>query len=347
MSYNILGINLSHNSSVCVLSDGEIVFFLEEERLSRNKADIQPLYLLNYVSNQFNINEIVISGLSNLFENNYSYKKSLFYSISQLFPNIPFNDLLDKHHLTHASCSFSNSGFKSSLVLVIDGNGSPLTKDYFELWETESIFSFNYKLPPKTLYKSFRSHNLKDNLYDPLVNITKTYEAINVFLGLGTGLECGKTMGLSSYGSYNKNIPPLIINKKGNPTAFKYISPYTGYFNLDIKYKKDLAYHIQKETQEAVGDYIEEYLNKTNHKNVVCSGGYFLNCVANYYLTKRFPDVKFYFEPISSDAGTSIGAAKLIWQKKIQDITLHPQKTLYYGPKYSKEELLEGIKKYL
>jgi predicted NodU family carbamoyl transferase len=36
MSYNILGINTSHNGSVCVLADGEIDFFLEEERLSKN-----------------------------------------------------------------------------------------------------------------------------------------------------------------------------------------------------------------------------------------------------------------------------------------------------------------------
>jgi predicted NodU family carbamoyl transferase len=62
----------------------------------------------------------------------------------------------------------------------------------------------------------------------------------------------------------------------------------------------------------------------------------FLNCVANYYLIKRFPDIEFYFEPISSDAGVAIGAAKLLWYQKTQDKTIRLQKTLYYGPSIHK-----------
>ena len=112
-------------------------------------------------------------------------------------------------------------------------------------------------------------------------------------------------------------------------------------------FEKNLAYKVQQESQQAVGDLIEKGLKETGLKQVCCSGGYFLNCVANYYLKKRFPDIDFYFEPISSDAGTSIGIAKLVWYKKTQDRIIKSQKTLYYGPKYSKEQLLEGIKKYL
>ena len=43
MSYNILGVNISHNGSICVLSDGKIDFFIEEERISRKKYDNLPL----------------------------------------------------------------------------------------------------------------------------------------------------------------------------------------------------------------------------------------------------------------------------------------------------------------
>ena len=66
MSYNILGINLSHNSSVCVLKDGKIDFFLEEDRFSRQKYDGVPLESIKYVSKRYFINEISISGLSYL-----------------------------------------------------------------------------------------------------------------------------------------------------------------------------------------------------------------------------------------------------------------------------------------
>ena len=33
----ILGVNISHHASVCLLKDGEVIFYLEDDRLSRNK----------------------------------------------------------------------------------------------------------------------------------------------------------------------------------------------------------------------------------------------------------------------------------------------------------------------
>ena len=38
----ILGISRGHNSGACLLKDGEIVFAIEEERLSRRKYDGGP-----------------------------------------------------------------------------------------------------------------------------------------------------------------------------------------------------------------------------------------------------------------------------------------------------------------
>ena len=38
----ILGFNPSHHSSVCLLEDGEIKYFIQEERLTREKYDGYP-----------------------------------------------------------------------------------------------------------------------------------------------------------------------------------------------------------------------------------------------------------------------------------------------------------------
>ncbi len=40
---NILSVARGHNGSTTLLVDGEIVFYLEEERLSRSKYDGSPL----------------------------------------------------------------------------------------------------------------------------------------------------------------------------------------------------------------------------------------------------------------------------------------------------------------
>ena len=100
----------------------------------------------------------------------------------------------------------------------------------------------------------------------------------------------------------------------------------------DFQSKADFAYALQTATQNHVKKYIDRMIEKTGIKKVVLAGGYFLNCVANYsYLRK---DVEFYIEPVSSDAGTSMGAAKYIHHTVTQDKTVRPQKHIYLGLKH-------------
>ena len=197
---------------------------------------------------------------------------------------------------------------------------------------------------------------------DDALSITKAYEVVTQHFGF-TNLEGGKTMGLSSYGNPKNNLPKFFHNKKGNRYIFNTQVEYSGhidtiscpeFFNPFLKdtlefssLEKDMAYNIQKESQELVGDLIDEAINKTGLNNVCITGGYGLNCVANYYMLKRFPNVNFYHDPLSSDAGTSIGAAFYRWHELSPNPKPTKIKTLYNGPKYSKEELLEGIKKYV
>jgi carbamoyltransferase len=145
-----------------------------------------------------------------------------------------------------------------------------------------------------------------------------------------------KSLGLENYFKLNPSIFPPITNFEWHTDSSK--------LNQKIS---NLALEIQNECQKNVGDIIEKYINKTGLKNVVCSGGYFLNCVSNYYLKKRFPNINFYFEPLSHDGGTAIGAALFRWYKLNPNSKPYKQRTLYYGPQYSKEQLLEGIKKYV
>ena len=350
MAYNILGLNFSHNSSACVLSDGNLVCFLEEERLSRIKHDVFPLKLLEYISKNFIIDKIAVSGLQYypLIPTNKPLLETI---INKTFLNHPKVYFLDYHHLTHAASSFYNSKFSNSLSLVIDGSGTEYPGGKFE---TESAFLFQNN-SYKEVYKSYRSNDGKNDL----VTLSKVYELVSYFLGFGKmGFnevnEAGKTMGLSSYGKFNHLIPKLYKKNKGNPDFIKPIKGVMGTLNPKYNFllktpelRQDLAYHVQQESQQEVGNLIETLLNHHPVDHICCSGGYFLNCVANYYLIKRFPNIKFHFDPISSDAGTSIGAARLIWHIDKQ----HPNNTslnsLYQGPQYSKKQLLKSIKKYV
>lgn len=52
-----------------------------------------------------------------------------------------------------------------------------------------------------------------------------------------------------------------------------------------------------------------------------------------------------YIEPISNDAGTAIGAAKIVYYKETKSKQKFPQKNIYYGVQYSDKEILSKLKK--
>jgi carbamoyltransferase len=159
------------------------------------------------------------------------------------------------------------------------------------------------------------------------------FEAIARYLGFD-GHDAGKVMGLASYGRPNSKIPDLT-----DPTLFDCgwhdnITFKPEGFANDFQTRADLAYALQKVTQERVLELIKFAVKETGNNNVCLSGGYALNCVANYYYLKNLPkEVNLYVEPAAHDAGTSIGAAKKLWHQTTGDITVRKQKHIYLGPK--------------
>jgi len=160
-------------------------------------------------------------------------------------------------------------------------------------------------------------------------------------------LDAGKVMGMASYGKSDPNVPPIYVDNKINPTLFNNELSTTKEVTLNIKnypyldtddfqIQANFARALQEATQHKVLNDIIRLVEKTGHNNVCLSGGYFLNCVANYYYKKRLPkNINLYIEPISSDAGTSFGAAKYLHHTSTKDTTKRPLKTLYTGLQYT------------
>jgi carbamoyltransferase len=375
---NILGYNANHHGSICFLQDGEIKYFIQEERISKDKYAAGVFSsILDFYQGQ-DINYVACSHpstyhplASNCPLDGVSYICDLVYNLHLKFgkpkPKHPSHLVKEfnaskHHHVSHAAHAFYNSGFKESIGIVIDGLGSIISPSLDR--ETETIFHCSYPDKFVTLYRN--QVDLKSE-----INLSRMYETITMHLGWVRD-EAGKTMGLAPYGKQNLNFPNFFYGNIGNPNVFYYDAvkgpiretfineeknpqlklprdPKEWHYNESkiTDLEKDLAWKIQNDTQQLVGDYIEKAIQETGLKQVCCAGGYFLNCVTNYYLVKRFPDIEFYFEPIANDSGTAIGVAKLAWHTKTKDTTIRPFKSLYLGKQYSKEELLEGIKKYI
>ena len=392
----IAGIARGHNSGVCLLKDGEIVFAIEEERFTRQKYDGGPLAsmvkILEYTDK---LDYLIIAHTQNLYETagKIDYTGDDVYTglarklnlidrkVKDLHRHPQVIDLSFMHHKLHSACAFYRSGFKDAVSVVVDGAGTFYQMSYNEMpiwvWEVESIVNCDYPAEFKTLYKhygtkepiagaylsNFPSNNLGEDgdTHEAWVTdhagIVKAYEAVTEYCGF-SAIEAGKTMGLFPYGGPNDKIPPLFDETSKIPLTNRnlFVPKYpmsamvNGYLfdgldempqapGDDVTYlqsRRDMAYAVQTQTQEQVLKLIKDAVKRTGRKNVVLSGGYGLNCVANYYyLTELAKEgINFYVEPISNDAGTAIGAALMFWYGMQNDETIRVHDTLYLGPSY-------------
>lgn len=350
-----------HDSSVALLQDGKVLFHLQGERLSNIKYDHHAMQVLNYVKRYTDtVDNIALTGFDDT--NEAGIERYILYlsSISKTFANsnVDVYKFYHNHHEMHAATAFYNSGFDSAAVLVIDGMGSEVPVNY----SSDSVF-INNRVGRETASSFVMEYPNKIELIQKQITIStplpsgktwindkefitnsfseaKIYEMASYAVGL-TEKDSGKTMGMAPYGipgKYNKE-----IYKDGvtNKDLFAMVDGhYSTYLDIDslvtFQDKADFAYKLQKDIQDNIVTQVLELLSKTKQKNICLSGGFFLNCVSNYNLLKHLPkDVNVYVEPMCSDIGNSVGAAKYLYHTLTRSKEKNRQSSIYYGPKHN------------
>ena len=406
MTQWIGAITRGHNGGAVLLKDGEVVFAIEEERLSRKKYDGGPYAsMIKFKEFTDKLDYLVVAHTQPLEESSrVDFSGGDIYTglarklglidgkdsaYDQNFKHRQVIDLSHIHHKLHAACAFYRSGFESATAVIVDGAGTfiPMNinsgtfNEEFMTWECESVFSCNYPDDFKTLYKHQGGNGpypgthitqipsdregeegFHELVLDDSAGIVKAYEAVTQYCGFQP-IEAGKTMGLAPYGKPNTNIPAIYTDGSGgkwrtadrnviiptypnaalvNDGKYDYLYTSTDLQNSKVdlttlENRRDLAYAIQDESQQEVLKLIFKAVEMTGNKNVVLSGGYALNCVANYWYLDKLnkEDIKLYVEPVSSDAGTAIGAALLLYHQLTKDKKVRSYtETIYEGFKY-------------
>lgn len=244
------------------------------------------------------------------------------------------------------------------------------------LWEVESVIDCDYPSVFNTLYKHqgtvertpigidperSAKHLGEDGKFFSVVSdtagIVKVYEAVTEYCGF-SGIEAGKTMGLFPYGKPNNNIPKLFRKDTVLPLSDRSLTiptyPGSAIINRNLfaslsetpqdsnedltvlQSRRDLAYALQTETQDQVLDLIFKAVEVSGKKQVVLSGGYGLNCVANYYYLNKLNEagIEIFVEPISNDGGTAIGVALWGFYQISQSMEKLNGRDIYLGFKY-------------
>jgi len=410
MTQWIAGVTRGHNGGVCLLKDGEVVFAIEEERLSRNKYDGGPfaamIKILEYTKK---LDYLVIAHTQPLHQTagrvdfsgddvytGLARKLGLIDRKANPHDHPQVIDLSRTHHKLHAAAAFYRSGFEDAVALIVDGAGTFIQMNIGNqvetTWELETIFDCQYPANFKTLYKhqggrgpwgSARIENFPSDgegeegthelILDESAGITKAYEAVTQYCGWAP-IEAGKTMGLFPYGKPNDKIPSIYTDGSGGlwKTADRNIIVPTypngalvneGRYEFlhtpedhdkdltQLENRRDMAYAIQVESQSMVLDLIRKSVKMSGKNNVVLSGGYALNCVANYWYLNELKDegINLYVEPVSNDAGTAMGAALLTYYRLSETKKVRGAVTdLYDGPEYTltEDEIVEIANRY-
>ena len=347
-----------HDSSATFVVDGKVERYLKEERYTGVKHDTSHNAIIDTIINNNLLGNVDYIMPVNQLDRTDAIKLN---NILQSFaPEAKIFNPLNEHHLFHASNAFYNSGFEESLVIVIDAAGAEFSKKHLKTYECDSVYLATYPNKFEKLYKGyatdgeFKGRDVKKifnyceyqirDINSGWANIGNLYNSAALAMGQ-TLQDCGKAMGLSSYGN---PIPKI------NLSGFDALKSITEYFNdnlqflsvlygdqdryhLDItenNYQKyaDYCYEVQQECMNQVIDLVRKYTRKTGVKKVCLSGGYAMNIVTNYELTQEFPEIEFFFEPLCNDGGISVGAAMYMYRTVSKDKTIHPiETTSYHG----------------
>lgn len=383
---NILGLGYTqHECSAALVVDGELRTAIARERVSRIKRDGSAwgsarLDLGSAIDYCLQANNLTLDNINLIVYNDY-YHRSAEDFRSRLakeggldFFSIPSIAL--PHHFAHACCSFHLSPFAEAAVFVTDGSGgkAELIASNCSGPEAESIANGSTVIQnidqemveTSAEYESFYHFNAGQwkclrKTVGKTNGIGAVYSRASQLL-FGDPLDCGKTMGLSSYVPpasesmflskvgpeempfFRGNLPLALqdLEKKiedimaANPGPSKYEKPELQFY----------AASLQKETEDALVEYAQWLQKTTGSKNLCLCGGVALNCVANSRIWDEAGFEQVFVPPCPGDDGIAIGCA-------LYGAALHGELTAHQIPvfggclyKHDRAELEElGLKR--
>ncbi|MCJ8276950.1 MAG: hypothetical protein MJK18_08915, partial [Bdellovibrionales bacterium] len=327
----ILGISaLSHDASLTLIEEGEILMASHSERYSRVKNDA---YLNDSI-----VDEMRSFGEPDQivwYEKPWKKKSRQLYagqwSEALSFKHLPKKYLKNwdlhktpltyqDHHESHAAGGFYTSPFDEATVVVIDAIGE---------WDTVSLWQASADEGLKCLKRIQYPYSLG-----------LLYSAFTQRCGLKPNEEEYILMGMAAYGKpiYRNQIKSDFFDSKRPFQVKESFHRGIGDYLPDADLM-DLAASIQQLTEETILDFMKMAQKLYPSNNLIYSGGVALNCLANNKLYDLFP--KIWIMPNPGDAGSSLGAAAAYYKKPLH------WKTPYLGTlipgDYPVKELLKEL----
>jgi carbamoyltransferase len=319
----ILGINeTSHDASVSLIKDGEVLFAGHAERYSKQKNDW-------YVNDS-----LVKDALQYGTPDHIAYYEKPLLKASRLAlrggsgewkPRFDIDGVPRKsfgHHYSHAAAGYYTSSFDDAVIVVLDAIGEYNTSTIW-VGEGEKI-SLKYK----------QNYPVSFGLF---------YSAFTQLIGLMPNQEEYIMMGMAAYGDwkrYYKEVDEYFPSYSKQKYNF-----HKGIFDWGMEIteqdKFDIAAAVQVVYQQRLNDFMHMAYSITGKKNLVFMGGCALNSSANTLLWNIFDMI--WIMPNPGDAGSSLGAAAALYGKHLN--WKSPYLGYDLGGEYPVQQIVDGILK--
>jgi len=370
-----LGINYArtHDSSACIVRDGELLFAVAEERISRVKHDgnfphnaIRSCLEFARISAN-DVDEVCFgwqapsAGFSHDLKC-FASGKMPFTRLNLLTTTMHFLSMRHQgggvkrftqhfgktrsrfrfidHHLAHALSAYSYSGFDDAAVVVIDGRGA---------WEATSIWhGRNGRLDPVCAI------NFPDSL-------GLFYATFTDFLGFVPYSDEWKVMGLAPYGQPGVELRPFIdaaadpyqVHSKllfDRGPRFASIIPLLGQPRVPeseiTPRHKNVAFAVQDACENAMMSVVRLALEKTHSRNLCLAGGVALNSKANGKIDASGLIDNLFVQPAASDDGVALGAALAPFLDGNCKLLIKPMRHSYWGPSFDDDAIEKALLTY-
>jgi carbamoyltransferase len=351
---------VGHDTTAALVEDGVLRSAVSEERFSRIKHHAgYPSDAIKYCLNEAGItlsdvDKVAVGwGLAqDDLDPNTKQKFSSTPKLDELFRKTPIekkNPIFYNHHYIHARTAYSMTNFKKAVVISLDGggidNGKAVSGGIFVIdnGNIEPIVYYPAETSLGNAYGCFteicgfmmidgegktmslaafaegESNEQKDKVYSHVTKIFPRYSGIE-YLGGGV-------------------MEPLWQFKNNTQLAA----------NIDDRvivlgkmYKRELiAWAVQKTLEDIVIGLVTAAVEMTELKNVILTGGIFLNMIMNMKIREKLGrSYDVFFNPICGDLGNAVGAAFEQYCVETGKNIQFQNMSLYIGPSYQDAEVL-------
>ncbi|MFA5139144.1 MAG: carbamoyltransferase [Elusimicrobiota bacterium] len=369
----ILGLSyMYHDSSACLVSDGEAVAAAAEERFIRMKHSVDfPIRAIRYCLSEGRLSAGDLDAVV-FYEKPYLKFERILKSHLMTFPRsyASFRRFLPMwlnyklcvpqiirkqtgytgrvfftdHHYAHAASAFLPSPFERAMILTMDGTGE---------WSTLAM----------GLGEGTRVRLDKDIRFPHSLGLL--YSAVTAHLGFKVNGGEGTVMGLAAYGkprfrrqfeevlrvrddgSFRLNLDCFSFHYDlvmTNPRfSALFCPPRTPGSEIRPEHE-DLAASLQAAVEDVVLRLVR-HAHRIYGLDALClAGGVALNCVANGLILERTPIKRIFIQPAAGDDGGSLGAALYLYTQLLGGTERKPMRTASLGPSYGADEIEAALR---